>query len=363
MEQLTPETLTWAHIKAWDSTEMKQQMRGPLRDRIYEVIAEHESQKTAAHPTAEVVPPVEAVSVEVPTEVPVVPVVEAPVVPSTPPAPIKFVQDYQVRDEDGSPIGRPTHLEASSQEELIEKMKEAHIQATRAFHRLKCQKITAIKEPQAAVPAPVSSDAELLAAIKDLKSDDPAVALAAHRKINAVDQAKKDAETAELQRQSKVSLDFLAAHKHDYNNCEANTKELAAYFTEHKLQWTADNLEVAFHDLTDSLKLAPVLQANPVPVVAQVTPPVTPVPQVPVVAPVVPAAVLNPAPPAPRPGVNGGIVPGQNSGLRPQGNAAPQGLTMAEIHSWDGPTMRAKMRIPQLRAEIERVVAAANAKK
>jgi hypothetical protein len=36
---------------------------------------------------------------------------------------------------------------------------------------------------------------------------------------------------------------------------------------------------------------------------------------------------------------------------------------MDEINSWDGPTMRAKMRNPQTRAEIERVVAEAKIKR
>src|SRR5208282_1060051 len=31
----------------------------------------------------------------------------------------KIVREYQVRDEDGNPIGRPTHLEAWSAEEMI----------------------------------------------------------------------------------------------------------------------------------------------------------------------------------------------------------------------------------------------------
>jgi hypothetical protein len=53
----------------------------------------------------------------------------------------KIVREYQVRDEDGNPIGRPTHLEAWSAEEMIEKMQTAHENATRAFHRLKKQKL------------------------------------------------------------------------------------------------------------------------------------------------------------------------------------------------------------------------------
>jgi hypothetical protein len=271
-------------------------------------------------------------------------------------APKKIVLDYQVKDEDGNALGRPTHLEATSNEEMIEKMKEAHVQATRAFHRLKRQKVT-IQQSQPATPvAPSMTDAELIEAAKDLKSDDPAKIVEAHRKIAKVEIDKQEANAAELRRQERVSQEFLANHKHDFNNCEANVNMVAGYFNEHKLPWTAANLEVAFEELESKLApvvpVAPVPPANPAPVAP--TPTAAPVVQ-PVVTVPAPAAALNPAPAAPRPGVNGGIVPGQNSGSRPA--ATPQGLTMAEIHSWDGPTMRNKMRNPQLRADIERVIA------
>src|SRR5271157_1853519 len=53
----------------------------------------------------------------------------------------KIVREYQVRDEEGNPIGRPTHLEAWTTDEMYEKMQTAHENATRAFHRLKKQKL------------------------------------------------------------------------------------------------------------------------------------------------------------------------------------------------------------------------------
>src|SRR5665213_576016 len=59
---------------------------------------------------------------------------------------VKLVQDYQATDEHGNAIGRSTHLEARSWIELVRKQKEAHVQATRAFHRLKDQKTTFTKK-------------------------------------------------------------------------------------------------------------------------------------------------------------------------------------------------------------------------
>jgi hypothetical protein len=276
--------------------------------------------------------------------------------------PKKFTVDYQVKDEDGTPLGRPTHLEAASQEELIEKIKEAHTQATRAFHRLKKQKVSFREQPAAPAPAQ-ASDAELLSYMRDLKSDDPQKQLDAVRKVQKFEADKtkaeadqKIAEVNELRRQEQVSYRFLTSHKHDFNNCEANIKLVKDYFEHEELAWTSDNLEIAFHAL--ELELAPVESVQAIPpvnpvVIAQVIPPAAAVVvQPPPPAPAQVTAPANPAPITPRPGVNGGLVPGQNAAIRPAATSS-KGLTVEEIRSWDGPTMRAKMRNPVLRAQIE----------
>jgi hypothetical protein len=368
---VTPETLTFDHIKSWDGQTMKDQMRRPeMREAIYKVIAakpiaEVEAAQAEIESRTPVAEPVVETVAEPVVETPVVPVAEVvPVEPVISVAPKKIVVDYQVKDEDGNPIGRPTHLEAATEEEMRGKIIEAHVQATRAFHRLKKQKLT-FKEPVAPA-APKATDEELLAYMKDLKSDDPQKQLEAVRKVNEADTRKiqaeadkKVAEAQELHRQQMVSQKFLADHKHDYNNCQANIKMIEAYFVENELAWTSDNLELAFHALESELApvekpVVPTPPANPVPVVAPVVQqPVTPVSVQPqVVAPAPAASPANPVVAAHRPGVNGGIEPGQNSGVRPSA-AAPKGLTAEEIKSWDGATMRLKMRNPAIRAQIE----------
>jgi len=385
VEILTPETLTFDIIKGWDGATMKKYMQVPsMREAIYRVVqtqsladVEAAQEQIEATPSAEVPPvepvvPAEIIDAEPGTRVRVGEASESVVVPAVPK---KIVVEYQIKDEDGNPIGRPTHLEAASEEEMRQKMMEAHTQATRAFHRLKKQKVQSLRDVnnQPAVPAvePAFSDAELLAAVRDLKSDDPKVALEAHRKLNKaeVDRVKAEADAKlaavnETRRQEQVSFMFLKAHQNDFNNCEANRELVKNYFQENELAWTLDNLEIAFHALENELApvAAPVVAtppANPAPVVATVpaTPAAVPVVQPAPAALVTPTPPANPAPAQPRPGVNTGIIPGQNSAPRP--NVTQKGLTMEEIHSWDGPTMRAKMRNPQLRAEIERVVAAA----
>src|SRR5258708_2956149 len=378
-ENLTPQTLTFEHIRQWDPTTMKRYMAVPeWRDAIYKTVqTKSQSDVEAAQAQIDANGPatpevqdaaVEAEAARLQAEATARQVAEAAAVEAAKNK--KIVVEYQIKDEAGNPIGRPTHLEAISEEEMRNKMIEAHTQATRAFHRLKQQKVQSVREVNnpPVVPATQMSDVELLAAVKDLKSEDPKIALEAHRKLNKDErdriQSEADAKANQLRRQEKASHDFLETHKDDYNNCEANAALFKSYFEENQLAWTLDNLEIALHALEN--QLAPVVvpavaaaPANPVPAAASVpaTPAVTSPAQSVAAAPVTPTPPANPAPAQSRPGVNGGIVPGQNSAPRPA--TAPQGLTMDQINGWDGPTMRAKMRNPQTRAEIERVVAEA----
>ena len=282
----------------------------------------------------------------------------------------KLVQDYQVLDDNKNPIGRPTHLEARGWPELAAKQKEAHSQATRAFNRLKNQKVT-FKEQVVERPTSKFSDQELLEAMKDLKSDDPTKQLEAVRKVGQADRDRysaerdaKDAEAVEFRRQEDVSRRFLVRHKDDFYNCQANIKSLGDYFQENQLAWTDDNLDIAFHALES--ELAPVERptaftppANPVKVEEKVTTQVAPVVQPPAPAPAQAPTPVNPVVAAPRPGVNGGIEPGSMSSPRPA-PTKPKLLGVEEVNSWDAGTMRAKMRDPKMRPQIEAFIAARN---
>src|SRR5665811_777349 len=154
--------------------------------------------------------------------------------------------------------------------------------------------------------------------------------------------------------QKMVSINWMTKHIGDYNRCQANGKILATYLEENDLEWTVDNLDLAFA-ATES-QLAPlVLQAAPVAAVPEPTPVInppvevsqavapTPVPVIkpePVVAaetPVPPAPAPNVQAPAARPGVNGGLIPGQQSAPRPV--AGPLGLTMKDIKGWTADQM------------------------
>jgi hypothetical protein len=283
----------------------------------------------------------------------------------------KFVTDYQVTDESGNSVGRPTHLEARNLSELLVKQREAHIQATRAFQRLKAQKLSfKTQQPQPKAP----SDKEMLDSI--LKSPDPAAAVAEAKKVTEITpemrvrKAEEDAESA------RVTYLFLTKHIHDFNNCEANTKLLGEYFQENNLVWTQDNLELAFEFLRDTNQLAPV-PARVVPSVENTAPApaaasaataapaaVTAVPAVPAS----PAVAATPATPArtenapvrveSRPGVNSGIVPGSSNANRivdVQTQNATGELTKREISKWDAKTLRDRMRDPAWRPKLEAI--------
>ena len=284
----------------------------------------------------------------------------------------KLIQEYQADDEIGNPIGRSTHLEARNWAELARKQKEAHTQATRAFHRLKDQKTT-FKKPTAPIQipdVPLLSEDERIKAAMDLNSEDETVVLKADRKLRA-DQILRDQKLEAIQkeerRQQEASSEFKARHINDFNPCQANAAFIANYLKENNLTWTADNLELAF------AATEPQLVPIQVPVAEETAPAANPVePKTPlqVVAPVIqpvvtaealatPAAVVTPNPQATaRRGVNGGLVPGQSTGLKPAG--IPTGLTMKEIMKWTSDQMKMERKNPARRAEIDRVIIAYN---
>jgi hypothetical protein len=300
---------------------------------------------------------------------------------------VKLVQDYQADDGNGNPIGRPTHLEARSWVELVRKQKEAHTQATRAFHRLKDQKTTFTKkvvEPIKIPQVPLMSEDDRIQAALDLNSDDENVVLKAERKLRSDDILRGQQQKAVLDeqaRQTQVSDAFKARHTRDYNPCQANAKLMTDYLREHTdaygnpLAFTEDNLELAFAAIEPQLVPAqapvetetaqPVTNTPAVPTTQQVTlkPPTpeiqpTAAAEATLVTPAAPPAAPNPRTVDTRRGVNVGLQPGQSTGLRPA--ATPSGLTMKDIAKWTGDQMKKERMNPARRAEIDRVIAAYN---
>jgi|SRR5579864_1702711 len=289
----------------------------------------------------------------------------------------KVVQNFQVKDETGKPVGRPTHFETSDMVELLLKNNESYTQAVRAFDRLKSQKVSFKNQQQPETPINKAlTDEEMAQAIKDLKSSDEAKAIAAARKISGSEVAKAEqkAREAELFAKGKATaLEFMKRHIQDYNPCQANSDVIGKYLEDNQLEYTVDNLELAF--LAKENELAPVIPKEPVrptPPVANPPVPASPVAQV--ATPVVPAVVTppvvtappasatvpaNPELPAARPGVNGTVAPGSLSGTRPA-VASTGKLTKADILTLaktDTAKFKRMVADPKSRAEMNAILA------
>lgn len=259
----------------------------------------------------------------------------------------RYIEDYHVRDEDGTPIGRATHLEARTLPELMAKKQEVHTQATRAFHRLKKQKLTFKQEPRTILSPEAIQEAARIA----LEAKDPGKVTDVIEQVIETKYSERELEVkkSEWRAQGRqIALEFQRNHLHDYNPCEANNKALGMYIQENNLEYNLESLEAAFIDLMDENKLVKVPStfqrtvteaANPASVAAVATPAQPEIPAAETVAAVTasatpappaapsqpvaeataptPAAALNVQPAARRPGVSGGIVPGSFSAERP----------------------------------------------
>jgi hypothetical protein len=293
---------------------------------------------------------------------------------------VKIVRTYQVKDEQGRPIGKPTHLEADTWEEMAEKMQGAHENAMRYAERIKNRKLTPAPAPP---PAPLS-EADLLVLQKELETGNAAQKAEAIRKI-ANDQFVKDNTTLrqELAQRDRVAIanDFVKRHVDDYEDNVANSAILMKYLTDNKLAWTPDNFDAAFDAVynqlapkaVSALAVTPTPTPNPAPVVAATIPvvaapplvqptpapaPVAPVAVVPAPAAVVPAVVVS-APnvaPAVTPPITG-VQPGELSGVPASAATAPVKLTKKDIINMPKDELKRRMKNPDFVTYANRLLA------
>ena len=277
----------------------------------------------------------------------------------------KIVVDYQVTAEDGTPIGRPTHIEGWTYEEVVEKQKAAHVNAVRYAERVKKNRVTSIEartQQKQAQDLAQKSEEEASAAVEEAsKEKDPIKLKDAIRKVSKVDRDVEIArQTAEAQGRV-IGNAWLADHREDFQPCEANTKIIGDWLATNQLELSYENLELAFvaneTRLAKPVPQAPVVEAtaavvaNPpsdapatsaaatpsitTPVAAAVEPVSTPVTQP---SPAVVAApestsvaAPNAQPATRRPGVNGSLPPGTLTAARPVAQQQPQATTRAEL--------------------------------
>ena len=136
---------------------------------------------------------------------------------------------YVTKDESGKVIGTTT-LSGATEREVWKKIQAAHVESTAAIARLRKKQVvykpgTFTEPEQEAIKANI----------------------ALRNSIEA-----------------KESYLFLKAHAYaqDFNNCEGNIQMLADFLDRNGLEWTAQNLEIAFSQLTEEGRLAPPVVAR-----------------------------------------------------------------------------------------------------
>jgi hypothetical protein len=321
---------------------------------------------------------------------------------TAPPAKTRVVVDYQATDDNGEPIGRPTHLEADSWEEMSKKQQEAHVNAVRYAERLK--KRAAMKPTPAPAETPihvlsVEEKATLEKQAQSAKEVEAELAKVKLAKDELNQERLKIQEQAEYNRQIVESQKFVASHPKDFYQCQANIDLLVNYMKTEKLYWSAENLEIAFANLESQLAPRPVEDApapsNPEPsavpantVVNEIkqdppaaNPPAAPVSVVaPVATPVVeqpaaavavavaaqpsvasvptpaesPAATVNP-PATVRKLPAAGIEPGTTHGGRPQVGSKPAGLTKQDVAKMPLPEFKRRLKDPNFRKQLNAI--------
>lgn len=278
---------------------------------------------------------------------PTAPVIEVPAV-----APVekkKIVVEYQATNEDGTPIGRPTHIEGWTWEEVSKKQQDAHVNAVRYAERVKKNKVNSVEttsrqeREEAQIKA---AEIEANMAIEEA-SKDPGKLPDAIRKVNKAERESQIAKESARQAGLVVANTWMADHVEDFQPCDANSNFISKWLQDNNLGLTYDNLELAYTAIGTKLvkptpkppvSEEPAAPAPNAPVAAPVTPaPVPPsitAPVPPVAAPVIPVApqpvqpvvttptptpvaATNPAPATRRPGINGSLPPGSLTAVRP----------------------------------------------
>jgi hypothetical protein len=277
----------------------------------------------------------------------------------------KIVIDYQATAEDGTPIGRPTHIEGWTWEEVSEKQKAAHINAVRYAERVKKNKVQSVENStkQQQVQEQVSqAEQEANAAVEvAVKEQDPVKMREAINKVHEASRLTEEAKQEARRRGKEIGDAWMADHKEDFLPCVANSKIMEKWLIDNKREFSYENLELAFA-ATETQLAKPVQQvpveetpaagASNTPAVAPVAPAaVTPSITAPaaVAAEPVSTAATPPSQPAStasestsaaapnaqsaarRPGVNGGIAPGTLTAARPSAQQIPQTTTRAEL--------------------------------
>jgi hypothetical protein len=252
----------------------------------------------------------------------------------------KFILDYQATDGEGNPIGKPTHLESDTPEEMFEKQKAAHINAVRAldkqnkaFESLKSRQLTPKSQP--IKPVELTTD-QTIQATADLQN--PQKAQDALRKLTGIENLESRLKVAEAKAvaadQKAAAYQFMISHKGDYFPCAANAKVLSDWLETNNYDFTADNLEIAYAQVDDNLAQAPRASSNADNGTSIASP----------------EAIRQP---------NLGITPGAGSGVRIQRQTGLSRKDVLKLAKENPAEFKRRLRDPKLKADMDAALAKA----
>ena len=231
------------------------------------------------------------------------------------------VLEYQAKDDAGNPIGRPTRIVYHNQEELIEKMQQAHTESVRAlarqnkaFDELRKAKLTR-KPVEPSIKK--LTDVEKKQAVAGIAN--PTTAEDSVRKLSGIESLEERLTKAELKtkRAEYEAAGWKWMQKHpEYYRCKANSDALDKFLRENDLEYTVGNLDIAFDSIGDQLATDPnKTVVNNDPAANNDVPNNEP--------PNAPSSDLERRPPS------FGIAPGTGTGARPTGR--PVGMTKKDV--------------------------------
>ena len=169
----------------------------------------------------------------------------------------KIIHDYQARDEDGNPIGNPTHFESTNLIVHCGKLQNAHINAGRYAERMRGDKH---KVASATMTAGIKSEKAEAAAARSralaeeaAKEQDGAKMQEAVKASIEAEKESQEALRAAQETGRAITNSWLADHTEDFLPCQASSKIMGDYMTANGLSWTYDNLEKTFQAVKDQL--------------------------------------------------------------------------------------------------------------
>jgi len=168
----------------------------------------------------------------------------------------KWIIDYQPVDEAGQPIGKPTHIEADTQQELIQKQYTANVMAVRALYKAKPDptKVTLRKAPVVVAKPTIDEDN-----VRQVQFQDPGqrrnviqadIEAAAGVPLSEIASAAGRLEEVNAR---LIANDWKAQHINDYYNCGANNSIIGQYLDKNNMATTYENIDIAFDAVQEKL--------------------------------------------------------------------------------------------------------------